>query len=105
MSELNFMRVQQNLTHQTRRSRTGFMIFISMSFISWHSKKQSTIESSVFGTEFIIMKIGGDTSHDICYELWMIGTPISGLTYIYGSSMSVILNTSKHELRLKKNCD
>ena len=41
----------------TRRSRTMFMVFINMSLINWYSKKQSTIETSVFGTEFVAMKV------------------------------------------------
>ena len=41
-----------------RRSRTGFMIYMNMSLINWYSKKQSTIEASVFGAEFVAMKVG-----------------------------------------------
>jgi hypothetical protein len=34
---------------RTRRSCTGFLIFCNMAFIDWISKKQATIETSVFG--------------------------------------------------------
>jgi hypothetical protein len=40
----------------TRRSRTGYLIYINMSPILWHSKKQGTVETSVFGAEFVAMK-------------------------------------------------
>jgi hypothetical protein len=43
---------------RTRRSRTGFFIYINMACINWVSKKQSTIETSVFGAEFVAMKHG-----------------------------------------------
>ena len=33
----------------TRRSRTGIFIFLNMAHVSWYSKKQITIETSVFG--------------------------------------------------------
>lgn len=36
-----------------RRSRTGYMIFVQMALIAWLSKRQPTIESSVFGAEFV----------------------------------------------------
>jgi hypothetical protein len=33
----------------TRRSRTGFVIYLNMEPIVWFSKRQPTVESSVFG--------------------------------------------------------
>ena len=33
----------------TRRSRTGFFIYMNMALVSWYSKKQPTIETYVFG--------------------------------------------------------
>ena len=42
----------------TRRSRTGNFIFLNTALIDWLSNKQATIESSVFGAEFIAMKTG-----------------------------------------------
>ena len=40
-----------------RRSRTGFFIFMNMAQIMWLSKKQATIETSVFGSESVAMKV------------------------------------------------
>jgi hypothetical protein len=40
----------------TRRSRKRYFIFMNMAPINWHSKKQGTIESSIFGAEFVAMK-------------------------------------------------
>ena len=37
------------------RSRTGFMILMSMELINWHTKKQATVEGDVFGAEFLAM--------------------------------------------------
>ena len=37
----------------TRRSRTGFLVYLNCAPIYWYSKKQSTIETSSFGSEFI----------------------------------------------------
>ena len=49
----------------TRRSRTGFMVYMNMSLINWYSKRQSTIETSLFCAEFIAMKVGIETLHAI----------------------------------------
>ncbi len=73
-----------------------------MSLIKWLSQKQPTIESSVFGAEFVAMKLGMEVLRGIRYKLCMIGVPIAGPTYIYGDNMSVIHNTQQPELTLKK---
>ena len=86
----------------TRRSRTGYFIFLNTDLINWLSKKQATIESSVFGAEFIAMKTGVEALRGIRYKLRMMGFPLTGPTYIYGDNMSAIYNTSRPESTLKK---
>ena len=86
----------------TRRSRTGFMIFMNMALINWCSKKQSTVEGAVFGAEFVAMKHGVETLRGVRYKLRMMGVKICGPSYVYGDNMSVINNTSKPESVLKK---
>jgi hypothetical protein len=76
-----------------------------MSLINWLSQKQSTIELSVFGAEFVAMKLGVEALWGIRYKLRMTGVPIAGPTYAYGDNMSVIHNTQQPESTLKKkNC-
>jgi hypothetical protein len=42
----------------TRRSKTGFIIiFLNCAPIDWYSKKQNTVESSTFGSEFVAMQV------------------------------------------------
>ena len=42
----------------TRRSRIGYIILLKNDPIAWFSKKQATIETSVFVAEFFAMGIG-----------------------------------------------
>ena len=42
------------------RSRIGFLIYVNTALMQWFSKKQSTVETSVFCTEFVAMKQGID---------------------------------------------
>ena len=42
------------------KSRSGSLIYVNMTLVQWFSKKQLTVETSVFGTEFFIMKQGID---------------------------------------------
>ena len=64
-----------------------------MAPIVWHSKKQSTIETSMFGAEFVAMKQGMEALQGLRYKLRMMGVQINGTSYIYGDNMSVIHNT------------
>ena len=68
----------------------------------WKSKKQPTIETSVFGAKFVAMKHGMETLKGLRYKLHMMGVPIPGLSYIYGDNMSVVHNMQHLESTLKK---
>ena len=87
---------------QTRRSGTGMMIFCNTAMIEWVSKKQVTIESSVFGAEFVAMKFGIKKLRGLRYNLCMMGVPIDGPLLVYGDNLSVIKNSQTPKLQLKK---
>ena len=78
------------------------MIFLNNGLIDWLSKKQGTVEGSVFGAEFLAMKHGVETLWGIRYKLRMMGVDVPRPTYVYGDNMSVINNTSKPESTLRK---
>jgi hypothetical protein len=71
----------------TRCSCTGFVIFLNMAPIMWYSKQQPTIETSVFGAEFVAMKIGVETVRGLCYKLRMMGVALTGPAYVYSDNM------------------
>jgi hypothetical protein len=48
--------------HFIRRSRTGFVIYLNMAPSVCFSKRQPTVESSVFGAECVAMKNGIETT-------------------------------------------
>ena len=70
--------------------------------VVWFSKHQPTVESSVFGAEFVATKNGIETTRGLCYKLRMMGVALSGPTYVYGDNMSVVHNTQRPESVLKK---
>ena len=87
----------------THRSRTGFIVYMNMEPFAWSSKKQTTVETSVFGSEFVAMKHGMEHIQGLWYKLLTMGVPIEGPAYVYGYNMSIIYNTSRTEPTLKKN--
>jgi len=70
--------------------------------VVWHSKKQNTVEPSVFGSEFIVMKTRMETARGLRYKLRMMGIGITSPTYTFGDNMSIIFNTSRPESMLRK---
>ena len=87
---------------KTKKSRTQFIIYMK-SLINWYSQKHSTIETSVFGAEFVAIKVRVETMYAIQYELRMIAIAITGASYMYGDNMSVIHNTLKQESTHKRS--
>lgn len=86
----------------TRRSRTGVLIYLNRSPILWYSKKQSCIETSTFGSEFMGLKIATDLVKGLRYKLRMMGIPIDGPTHMRVDNMSVVHNSTVPESVLKK---
>ena len=86
----------------TRRSRTGFIIYLNNAPIFWFSKKQGGIETSSFGSEFIAMKQCCEYIRGLRYKLRMMGVPVDGPAYIFGDNKSVLANSSQPDSVLKK---
>jgi hypothetical protein len=73
-----------------------------MAPVTSYSKKQATIETSVFGAEFVAMKNGMEALRGLRYKVRMMGVHLDGPCYINGDNMSVIHNTQQPESVLKK---
>ena len=86
----------------TRRSRSGFLCYLNCAPITWFSKKQTSVETSSFGSEFVAMKHGTEYVRGLRYKLRMMGIPILGPAYIYGDNQSVLFNTTIPESTLKR---
>jgi hypothetical protein len=86
----------------TRRSRTGVFVNLNRSPIMWFSKKQNSVETSTFRSEFIALKTGVEMVKGLWYKLRMMGIPLDGHTHVRVDNMSVVKNTSVPESTLKK---
>jgi len=86
----------------TRQSRTGVLIFLNRAPIVWHSKKQMSIETSTFGSEFTALKVGFEMLLGLRFKLRMMGIPLDGYAHVHVDNMSVVNNASRPESTLKK---
>jgi hypothetical protein len=86
----------------TRRSHTGFILFVNRAPITWYSKRQNTVESSTFSSEFIALKTCMESIVSLQYKLHMFGIPFEGPTQVLCDNQGVVDNTSKIESKLNK---
>jgi len=86
----------------TRRSHTGFIIFCNRAPIIWYSKRQSTVESSAFGAEFIALKTATEALMALRFKLRMFGVPLDGACRVFVDNESVVKNSSRIESVLNK---
>jgi hypothetical protein len=86
----------------TRRSRTGFAVFLNNAPLYWFSKKQASCEVSTFGSEFTSMKQAMEYVRGLRYKLRMLGIPVEEPAFVFGDNKSVLSNTTVPGSMLKK---
>ena len=86
----------------TRRSRTGFLVYCNSALVYWMSKKQTSIETLSFGSEFCAMKVATEYVRGLRFKLRMMGIPCTEPAFVYGDNQSVLANTTMPHSVLKK---
>ena len=102
MSTHCFVDASHGSDRMTRRSQTGILIFCNKAPIIWFSKRQNTVETSTFGSEFQAMKNAVELVEALRYKLRMFGVPIEEATNVFCDNEAVYKNTSLPESTLKK---
>jgi hypothetical protein len=78
-----------------RRSHTGILVYVNNALILWYSKRQNTVESSSFGSEFVALRIATELIEALRYKLRMFGVPVEGPSNVYDcDNKSVVTNAS-----------
>ena len=71
----------------------------------WYSKRQSTVETSTFGSEIVATKTAIEMVEGLRYKLRMLGVPIDGPCRLFCDNDSVVKNITRAESPLrKKHC-
>jgi hypothetical protein len=86
----------------TRRSQTCYFLFVNSAPVVWYSKRQTTVESSTFGSEAVAMKTAMDAIEALRFKLRMFGVPLDGATRVLCDNEAVVRNTTAPESTLKK---
>jgi hypothetical protein len=93
-----------NLYHDliTGRSVTAVLHLINQTPFDWYTKRQSTVETSTFGSEFVAARIAVDQIIENRTALRYLGVPIKGKTILLGDNESVVKNATVPHSQLKK---
>ena len=79
----------------TRRSRTGFIVFLNSASIYWLSKKQPGLETGSFRSEFMAMKHCCQYIRGMRYKKVEMGIPVvRPSAYIFGDNKTVLVDSS-----------
>ena len=87
---------------ETRRSVTGILHLLNKTPIDWYSKRQNTVETSTYGSEFVAARLATEQIMDMRYCLRMLGVPMEGPAWLFGDNMSVITSSTLPASTLKK---
>ena len=78
------------------------LIFVNSSPIVWYSKRQNTVETSSFGSEFNALRVATEHIIALRYKLRMFGLHVDGPAYVYSDNEAVSMNSSVPESTLNK---
>lgn len=90
---------------KTRRSHSGHILFVNRAPVKWYSKRQNTVETSAFSSEFIAMKQCIEEIEHLRFKLRMFGIPICNertATHVLCDNESLVKNASNVESTLNK---
>ena len=86
----------------TGKSITGLIVFVGRTPIALYSKRQASVQTSTFRTEFISLKRAVEEAVTTRYYLRLMGVHVTMPTTIYGDNLSAINNAASPRSPLKK---
>ena len=86
------------------RACTGILTFLNQTPVDWYSKKQSTVATATFGSEFVASKTAVERSQDLKYTLRMFGIPVDYTTYMLRDNSAVVTQSNiPHSQQAKRH--
>ena len=94
-----------NLNHclATGNSLPGCLHFVNKTPVDWYSKKQATVETATYGSEFIAAKTATEQIMDITQTLRYLVPPIGSKSFLFGDNRSVVTSAPLPHSTLTKH--
>jgi hypothetical protein len=84
------------------RSVTGILHLVNKTPADWFSRKQATVETATYGSEFIAARICIEQIIELRMTLRYLGVPIRERSYMFGDNKSVVDSSSQIYAKLHK---
>jgi hypothetical protein len=93
-----------NLYHDmlTRHSVTGILHLLNQTPIDWYAKKQATVETATYGSEFVAGRTCIEQAIDLCTSLRYLGVLIRSKSIIFGNNKALVDSANAPHARLHK---
>ena len=86
----------------TGKSLTGCLHFVNKAPVDWYSKKQATVETATYGSEFVAAKTATEQIMDIRQTLRYLGALIGAKSFLFGDNRSVVTSATLPHSTLTK---
>ena len=86
----------------TGRSVTSILHLINKTPINWYSKKQATVETATYSSEFVTAKTCVEQAMDLRITLRYLGVPVWEKSFIFGDNKSVVDSSAIPQSKLQK---
>jgi hypothetical protein len=86
----------------TRPYTTGFLIYLCGTPVVWYRKRQNTVESSTFGSEFAALRMATEKVEALRTKLYQFGVLLDGPCNTFVDNKSVVTQSTKPESTLTK---
>jgi hypothetical protein len=96
--------VDANLMHDqiTGRSVTAVLHFLNKTPFEWFSKRQATVETATYGSEFSAARTAVEQIIENRIMLRYLGVPVEDRSYLFGDNQSVITSSTLPHSTLSK---
>ena len=93
-----------NLYHDftSGKAVTGVLHFVNQTPVDWWTKKQSTVETATYSSEFSAARTAIQQISGLRLTLRYLGVPIRDTSYLFGDNESVVTSATVPHSQLKK---
>ena len=86
----------------TGKSVTGILHMANKTPIDWYSKKQATVETATYGSEFVAGRTCVEQIIELRYLFRYLGVPIREKSYMFGDNESMVNSSTRVHAKLHK---